>query len=66
MIDPYKADPALDRWQNMHSTMYQRFRITPSKARNIVLWGLAVPVLTYYAAQYTDVSSPTPDGTLDE
>lgn len=39
-----------------HSTMYQRFRITPSKARAIVLWGLTVPVLTYYAAKYTDVS----------
>jgi hypothetical protein len=50
----------------MHSTMYQRFRITPSKACNIVLWGLAVPVLTYYAAQYTDVSPQAPYGTLDE
>jgi hypothetical protein len=50
----------------MHSTMYQRFRITPSKARNIVLWGLAVPVLTYYAAQYTDVSCPNPRQTQME
>lgn len=54
---PYKADPALDRWQNMHSTMYQRFRLTPSKARNVFIWGLTIPVLTYYAAQYTDVSA---------
>ncbi|SOV05735.1 uncharacterized protein UDID_06266 [Ustilago sp. UG-2017a] len=51
---PYKADPALDRWQNMHSTMYQRFRLTTSNARKVFLWGLTVPVLTYYAASYTD------------
>ena len=56
MTDPYKADPAIDRWQNMHSTMYQRFRLTPSKTRAVVFWGFAVPLLTYYAAQYTDVS----------
>lgn len=44
----------------MHSTMYQRFRLTPSKARAVVLWGLTVPVLTYYAAKYTDVSAQSP------
>lgn len=60
---PYKADPALDRWQNMHSTMYQRFRLTPSKTRAVVLWGFAVPVLMYYAAQYTDVSASHGIGT---
>lgn len=36
--------------------MYQRFRLTTSNARKVFLWGLTVPVLTYYAASYTDVS----------
>ena len=40
--------------------MYQRFRLTPSKTRAVVLWGIAIPVLTYYAAQYTDVSHLSP------
>ena len=40
--------------------MYQRFRLTPSKTRAVVLWGIAIPVLTYYAAQYTDVSDLSP------
>ncbi|EPQ31171.1 uncharacterized protein PFL1_01359 [Pseudozyma flocculosa PF-1] len=51
---PYKVDPALDRWQNMHSTMYQRFKFTPAKTRAILLWGATVPVLTYYLAAYSD------------
>ncbi|PWZ01145.1 hypothetical protein BCV70DRAFT_199511 [Testicularia cyperi] len=51
---PFKADPALDRWQNLHSTMYQRFRMTPANTRAVLLWGLTVPVLTYYAASYTN------------
>ncbi|PWN30442.1 hypothetical protein BDZ90DRAFT_229465 [Jaminaea rosea] len=50
----YKADPSIERWQQMHNTMYERFRFTPTKVRAILLWGLAVPSLAYYLAIKTD------------
>jgi hypothetical protein len=52
-----RSDPAVERWTEMHSTMYQRFRFTPKRTRQFAMWGLAVPLLTYYAASYTNVSS---------
>ncbi|KAN0061859.1 hypothetical protein ACQY0O_005853 [Thecaphora frezii] len=51
---PYKTDPAIERWSNMHATMYQRFRFTSAKTRAILLWGIAVPTLSYYLAEYSD------------
>ncbi|CAO1619841.1 unnamed protein product [Parajaminaea phylloscopi] len=49
-----KHDPAIERWQEMHNTMYTRFRMTGPKTRAILLWGITVPVLAYYGAAYTD------------
>lgn len=39
------------------SSQYMRFRMTPSKTRMFILWGLTVPLITYWGAKYTDVSS---------
>ncbi|PWN23956.1 hypothetical protein BCV69DRAFT_296262 [Microstroma glucosiphilum] len=51
---PFKVDPSIERWQEMHNSMYTRFRMTPSKTRMFILWGLTVPLITYWGAKYTD------------
>ncbi|KAL4402312.1 mitochondrial protein [Malassezia pachydermatis] len=49
-----KIDPAIERWQNMHNTMYQRFRWTPKNAPSILFWGIGVPTLTFLAISNTN------------
>ncbi|PWN89980.1 hypothetical protein FA10DRAFT_301273 [Acaromyces ingoldii] len=51
---PYRSDPAIERWQTMHSSMYQRFRFTPRTTRKVLAWGLVTPVLMYALAKYSD------------
>ncbi|SHO78197.1 Uncharacterized protein MSYG_2539 [Malassezia sympodialis ATCC 42132] len=49
-----KIDPAIERWQNMHNTMYQRFRWTPKNAPILLLWGFGVPSLIYMGISSTN------------
>lgn len=39
--------------------MYTRFRMTTKNTRIVLLWGLTVPVLTYYLASFSNVSLHT-------
>ncbi|KDN47564.1 hypothetical protein K437DRAFT_255841 [Tilletiaria anomala UBC 951] len=50
----FKVDPAIERWQAMHSSMHERFRFTPSKTRVFLFWGIAIPALTYGIAKFSD------------
>ncbi|CAO1615322.1 unnamed protein product [Jaminaea pallidilutea] len=52
--DMYKSDPAIERWQQMHNTMHQRFRFTATATRKVVTLGVVVPLLAYWLAAATD------------
>lgn len=38
-----------------HTSMYERFRMTPSKTRQVIVLAFAIPLLTYEALNYGDV-----------
>ncbi|CAO1630048.1 unnamed protein product [Sympodiomycopsis kandeliae] len=51
---PIKTDPAIERWHDMHATMYQRFKPTRHNIRPILGLGLVFPAVMYYVSYYTD------------
>ncbi|KAI3622928.1 hypothetical protein CBS14141_004261 [Malassezia furfur] len=63
-----KIDPAIERWQAMHNSMYQRFRWTPKNTPSLLFFGIAVPAATLYLFTQTnskwDWSGKTKDESL--
>ncbi|CCA71089.1 hypothetical protein PIIN_05024 [Serendipita indica DSM 11827] len=43
-----KHDPAIEKWYQMREDIYKGFRFTPYATRRVLLWGVAVPALTFY------------------
>ncbi|AFR99005.2 hypothetical protein J008_06999 [Cryptococcus neoformans] len=44
-FEPVKLDPAIERWSQMRENVYQHFRFTPQKTRQVFTYALLLPAL---------------------
>ncbi|WFD35889.1 hypothetical protein MCUN1_002757 [Malassezia cuniculi] len=53
-IRSVKIDPAVERWQDMHNSMYTRFRWTSKNTFPILFLVFAVPTAAFYGFSATN------------